>query len=171
MIAKEPKKVKDKIKLLLWSLAILVVISALIIIHLFFNTFSVPALATGCIENSGFICKAPVYNHFTGNIVVTLGQNTHISWLTANFVFIPEETSTLNESPYLLFTSNPVNTTYGSTTSNDLKSGQLVSITLPITGKVNIGTYANGVIWAQYTTNLDSNLQYARLGSVSIGAS
>ena len=99
------------------------IIAAIIIITIFIifvawlrfdYTYTNPGgLGPNCVESINFICQNPIYNHSTGNIIVTIGQSTSINWTTANFVFVQYETPILNEIPNVSFTSYNANTTYG----------------------------------------------------------
>ena len=70
--------------------------SSLFIVFALFSTWLIPGpdniLGTSCITPSGYLCQNPVYDHFTGNIIVTLGQITGTNWTTSNFVFVPQGT-------------------------------------------------------------------------------
>jgi hypothetical protein len=136
-------------------------------------------LGTACIARAGFLCQAPTYGHATGNIVVTVGQNTGTTWSSANFMFVTQSTPLSGGLPVTLtpaaFTANAGNTMW---TANGLNSGETISVTLPVNGvsgtTINVGTAATGAIWVQYTisTGLASSTptQYAQLASINVKA-
>jgi hypothetical protein len=56
-------------------------------------------------------------------------------------------------------------------TNKSLASGQPISISLPASGKVNIGTRAIGFVWGEYTTEQNSSIQYVQMASIGVNAS
>ena len=127
--------------------------------------------SVNCIAQLGYTCINPIYLNSTANIVVTLGQNTGINWITANFVFVPQGTHINNGIPSISFTTFPANTIYS---ASQLNSGQTVILYLPVNGvtaPVRIGTPAIGTIWAKYTSSNQSSIQYVQIASINIKAS
>lgn len=128
-----------------------------------------PLLGSACVAQAGYLCQSPSYNHITGNIAVTIGQNTGTRWTTANIVFVPQGTATTNGGiPAISFISYPANITYGST---GLISGQTVNIVLPVGKQVYVGTPATGSIWVQYTTQGNQTASYTQIAAINIKAS
>ena len=98
-----------------------------------------------------------------------MGQNTGTDWATANFVFVPVNTSMKSGRPDISFTSYPANIM-----NNGLKSGQFIQMWLPINGvtpPVPVGTDTVGTIWVQYTTASNSNPTYAKMAYIALKAS
>jgi hypothetical protein len=168
---KEPKPIIKRKTLVLLGLAVLIIIFVLLVLSAQ-GTFYVPGVnGNTCVADSGYLCLNPVYFHSTGNILVTIGQNTGTSWLTANFVFVPKGTLMINGKPSISFTSTPANTTY-STTGIGFITGQTTqTIHLPVTGAVSMGTPAIGSIWVEYTTMNNSTPQYVQMATINIKAS
>jgi hypothetical protein len=162
----------NKKTLIILSLSILII--GLIILGLSsIGIFSIPSgglLSNQCIPSSEYLCTNQTYNHFTGNIIVTLEQKTGTSWSTANFVFVPQGTAFSQGVPNISFTSNPANTIYG-TIGKGLEVGQNISISLPVTGQINISTSATGAIWVEYTTATNKTPKYTQIALINIKAS
>jgi hypothetical protein len=155
------------------TLVALTIVILLIGVSIFYLGTSNPGVllqGEQCIAASGYLCKNPVYNHSTGNIIVTLGQDTGTNWSTANFLFVPQGTTVLNGVQSISFTSNPANTLYN-TVNKGLPSEQNVTVSFPVSGLVNINTTATGTIWVQYTTRQNSTFQYASMALINIKAS
>lgn len=169
-ILKESKK--NKRSLISIGLGVLVITVALVLYFLgYFGSNAGARPATACITPPGFLCQSPVYSNSTGNIVVTLGQDTGTSWLTSNFVFVPQGAVSSQRNSSMYFTLNQANITYGGKAGNGLTTGQYVKIILPVSGAVKISTPATGTIWVQYTTSQNNTFQYAEIASINIKAS
>ena len=71
-----------------WAILIIaVVLGALFSLGVFSGS---NILGTACIAGSGYLCQIRYISHTNGYIWVTLGQNTGTSWVTANFIFVPQ---------------------------------------------------------------------------------
>jgi hypothetical protein len=132
-----------------WSVLIIAVILGILMSIGAFGGAS--TVGTTCIASVGYICQSPIYNHNTGNIVVTLGQNTGTTWTAAGFVFVPQGTSTAGGIPNI-----GANT---EVTVGAMGAGQRVMVNLPVANSilaavssVNVGSSAIGTIWACYGT-------------------
>jgi hypothetical protein len=162
---------KNKRNLVIVGAAVLILIVVFLIINL--STFSVPGI-TGppCFGASGYYCTNQIYEHSTGNIIVTLRQITGINWTTANFIFVPQGTPYSND----LFSSGVSNSLYGTIgkglpTSKPIPtSTPNIRVSLPATGAVAIGTIAEGAIYAQYTTSPEGPVQYTYMASIYVKA-
>jgi len=157
-----------------WAILIIaVVLGALFSLGVFSGN---ALLGNACVAQSGFLCQNPVYSHTSGNIIVTLGQNTGTNWAGANFVFAPQGTPTVAGIPgtSVSFNSFPANMIYS---TNAITSGQTLGIWLPVNGisgiPVPVGTTATGTIWAVYYTSTGPGAvaQYTQIAAINIKAS
>ena len=154
-----------------WAILIIaVVLGALFSLGVFSGN---SLLGNACIAQSGFLCQNPIYLHSNGNIAVQLGQNTGQNWATANFVFVPQGTTTTSGVPDVSFTGWPSNTALATT---GLLSGQTQTLYLPANyvtnSPVTVGVAATGAIWAQYTTTQPgAPVQYTEIATINIKAS
>ncbi len=158
-----------------WAILIIaVVLGALFSLGVFSGN---NILGTACIAASGYLCQTPIFSHSNGNVVVLLGQNTGTTWLSANFMFVPQGQQSASGLPVTLtaaaFTANLGNTLL---TTTGMVSGQSIQLMLPVNGvagtAVNVGTPATGAIWVQYTTSASNGaFQYAQLASMNVKAS
>lgn len=126
-----------------WAILIIsVVLGALFSIGVFSGT---SLLGTSCISSPGFYCTSMSYSHTTGNLIVTLGQNTGTSWAQVAFAYAPQGTAAGTGA-----TAGVPNTIlFGSIGA--MSSGYSTSINLPVSA-VNtiVGTSTSGSIWACY---------------------
>lgn len=174
---KKPKPINSARNLVVWGLAILV--AAVFIIWFLFNFSPRTDLSSECVSRVGYICQSQNITFFhgtvginaagavPGNILVTVGQNTGINWISANFVFVPQGTSTTSGIPNISFINSPANTFYATT---GLASEQTVSVYLPVNGTksyVSIGTLVSGTIWAQYTTSSNQTPKNIQIAYIS----
>lgn len=157
-----------------WALLIIAVSLAILFGMGVFNGNSLNA--NGCIAVSGYLCRGALYDHTTGNIIVTLGQNTGSNWLTANFVFVPAGTPFVSGLPAVSFYSPQANTIL--TGSGGLPSGMgQAYLYLPATGPASVGAPISGSIYAYYTFYFYSGgfLQiqsaYVEVGALNLKAS
>lgn len=160
-------KSSNKMKFIFGAVVILVIIA---ILYLILTTSIISTqLPPGdtCVATSGYLCQNATYLHNNGNLTISVGQNTGYSWSSVNFAFIPQGTAIKNGLPVISFNSTAVNTFYSST---GLNSDQVVTVYLPISGEVSIGTPATGTIWVQYVTNTSQTQQYAEIAAVNIKA-
>jgi hypothetical protein len=169
-VSKGSKKGRHKKTWIFFGVVILVLALALFL-FLSIGTFTTQLPPSPpCIGASGYYCQNAKYNQATGNIIVTLRQETGTNWTTANFVFVPQGTTTSNGIPSISFTSSPANTLYG-TIGKGLPAGENILISLPVTGAVESNTIAFGSIWVAYTINQTNTLQYRYVATVYIKAS
>jgi hypothetical protein len=161
-------KLKNKRNLILLGLIILTLVVIFILLSSL-STFYVPGITFyGCSAESGYLCQNATYNNLTGNLTVILGQGTGINWTSASIVFVPFNIATVNGVPNISFGSNSANVLYA---DNGLSSRQIVSITLPVSGPVNVNTSTHGTIWAEYRTEEQPDPEYTKIAIVSIKAS
>jgi hypothetical protein len=159
---------KNKRNLVLAGIVLLVIIALFLFGLGGFGGSEYQASGFGCKPDPNFSCHAPIYSHYSGNITVTISQSSGTKWTTANFVFVAQGITSSNGIPSISFTSNPANTLYGKTGSG-LLSQQSISITLPVSGPVQVGTRATGTIWAAYTTT-GTQTYYAQIATIYIPA-
>jgi uncharacterized membrane protein (UPF0136 family) len=160
-----------------WILTLIALIIVLCLTFFFLFSSSTGGGTVRCIPDSEFICQMPVYNHLSGRIIVTIGQNTGSNWTSANFVFVPQGTlahqiyQPVNAFiPNVSFISYPANATYGYI---GLKSGQQKQISLQVDNinpPVPIGTATMGSIWAEFTTQGYSTPQYTEIANLNTKA-
>jgi hypothetical protein len=157
--------------------SILILLIPLIIVIILFAVLSINVTNPGytgppsCIAKSGYICKIPTYGHTTANIIVTLGQNTGTNWTGANFIFVPQGIALTNGIPNIggpAFSTYPANTSLATT---PLTAGENLTIYLPATGPVQVGTQLQGTIWVAYTTTIGGPIHYADMASIKVPAS
>ncbi len=156
-----------------WAILIIAVTLSVLFSLGLFNSSNINASA--CIASPGYLCSKAQYTHSTGNIIVTVGQNSANSWITANFVFVSSGTPFANGVPAISFNSFPANTVLSSTGGLSNGQGQ-ATLYLPATGPVNVGTPISGTIYVQYTYDYYSGgveqLQsgYAQIGTLNLKA-
>lgn len=173
---KKPKLATANFRLVL---VILVIVIVLVLMLVYFTLRSMyvgnpGALPLLCTPKSEYICQRIGYFHggaTAGNIIVQLGQNTGAIWTGTNFIFVPEGTTFTNGIPNIggpAFSSYPANTTFA---TNPLQSGENVTVYLPATGSVQVGTPLTGTIWATYTTTPGGVVTYTQMATLNIKAS
>ena len=165
-----------------WAILIIaVVLGALFSLGVFSGS---NLLGSACVASSGYYCQNPIYSHTAAEILVTVGQNTGTNWVTANFIFVPQGTSTTNGLPATLGSASATtlngNNIYGGGGSigTGVVSGETVKVWLPVnglstssvSGTVNVGVPATGTLWAQYTTSAGV-LEYTQIATINIKAS
>ncbi len=134
----------------------LLIISIVIVALVSIGVFNGNPLGTTCIAASGYTCQVISYSQTTGNVVVTIGQDSGSAWTSANIVFVNQTaqssvvSSGLNAVQLEPMQSGGV----ANTLSTGLVSGVTTTVTLPATGTVRVGTGLNGYIWASYTTSV-----------------
>ncbi|MFI5412718.1 MAG: hypothetical protein ACHQX1_02410, partial [Candidatus Micrarchaeales archaeon] len=126
-----------------------------------------------------------VYMHGNAGILVTVGQNTGVTWFTANIVFVPSNTpiSAATGLPIIFTPQSSLaaigNTPNGGTpivgSGSQLIQGQQATMWLPVINvfsPVPVGTPVTGAIWAEYTVQSQSTVwQYAKIGTINVKAS
>ncbi|MGI0100828.1 MAG: hypothetical protein ACREBH_03900 [Candidatus Micrarchaeaceae archaeon] len=154
-----------------WAILIIAVVLTVLFS---LGVFSGSSLTTSaCVASPGFLCSNPIYLHSDANIVVTIGQETGIDWVGANFTFVPTGTPFVNGVPSISFNSDPSNTLLG--TTGMASGGNQATLYLPANSTkfpVTIGTPISGSIWVQYyyTTSSGGITQYHGPAYVEIGA-
>ena len=150
----------------------LVVVVAFILLALF--TFSASLgilggspLCTTCLPQSGYQCSGVVYNHYNGNMTVTIGQTTGMNWSAAEIYYVPQGTYSDGGVPV---STLGLNATNGYIVPNGLTNEQYVVVNLSVSGPVPPGTARAGEIWAAYTTTHIGQVYYAQIAEVTIRA-
>ncbi len=126
-------------------------------------------LGTSCLPQSGFECTGVALSHTTGNVIVTVGQNTGTNWATANVYFVPQGTGLTSGVPTSI-SNAPASGNY---LSSGLTSGQTAQVTVPVAApSISVGATYAGALWAVYTTSTGgSTLYYAELATITMKAS
>ena len=158
-----------------WAILIIAVVLGVLFNIGVFNTGS--ALGTSCIAYSGFLCSSPIYSHATGNVIVTLGQNTGTDWATANIAFMPQgsqlssgipEVSSLGANTFNSITNGGI----ANSITGGLVSGQSESLGFPVSSSTttNAGASAAGAFWAAYTVSGSSSMYYVEMATATLKA-
>ncbi len=156
-----------------WAILIIAVTLSVLFSLGVFNSNSINANA--CVATPGYLCKGAVYSHSTGNVIVTLGQDTGNDWLSANFVFVPAGTPFAKGLPVISFNAFPANTVLA--TQGLLSGSGEATLYLPVTGPENVGTPISGSIYVYYTYNIQSGgipqleKSYTEIGALNLKAS
>jgi hypothetical protein len=138
----------NKMKPYLKFVVLILVLFVIVCLSFFIPVFSVPGvLGINCVANTGFYCSDLKYLHVTGNLIVTVGQNTGDSWSAWAIGYAPNGTETLSGIPKIRFSAVP--------NSSKLYSGQRINITSDILSvsspKTTIGMYTSGGIWVCFS--------------------
>ena len=159
-----------------WAILLIAVVLSILFGLGLFNSSS--NTISNCIASPGFICTGAIYSHSDANIIVTLGQETGTSWVSANFVFVPEQTPmNSNGVPAVFQTASAVNTVLA---NSGMQSGGEQNFYLPVNSipmPVAIGTPVLGSIWAEYTYSYSSSgvyhtgTSYAQIATLNLKAS
>jgi hypothetical protein len=164
-----------------WAILIIAVVLGVLFNIGVFN--GAGALGTSCVAYSGFLCSSPILSHTTGNLIVTIGQNTGTNWASANIVFVPQGSTTSGGVPQVssdpqISSFNSMNTFNGGSVGGaanvlgSFNSGQSQSVTL-VTGQnsgINTGTLVSGAIWAAYTVSGSSSVYYVQMATANLKA-
>ncbi len=178
MFQRKTRKAQSAMEYLMtygWAILIIaVVLGALFSLGVFSGKGQ---LGTVCIAFAGFSCQSPTYDHTSGNLIVTIGQNTGTNWVTANIVFVPQGTATSSGIPSVTWVganANPqsdagsANAEYAGT---EIYSGQTLTMYLPASAaSTSVGTTISGSIWVQYTTSSGGTLYYTQIAQVTAKA-
>jgi len=106
-------------------------------------------VATICIPSTGYTCSTPIYSHATGQLTVTIGQNTGTSWESWGVAYAPTGTGTAsNGSPDVEYYAM----------NGSLGSGMEKTVTLPVSASVPVGSVASGRIWVCYYTSTSAGV-------------
>ena len=103
------------------------------------------------------------YNHTSGNLTVVISQSTGSSWSVAYFLFVPAGTQYSNGVPLVNWNASVL-------LPNVFASGSSVSVTLPVSGPVAIGTHVSGTVWSKYQFNVGGTFYYLKVGTVNTTA-
>jgi hypothetical protein len=139
-----------------------------------------------CVASSNYYCTDLVYSHITGNLTLTLRQDTNVTWTSWAIAYAPQGTTfNATGAPKVAF----------STVSDALilPSGQKIKITtniLPVSSpNTPIGTLTAGTIYVCYTTaggvngmlvgngictpqgNINATVKYVQLATLGLRAS
>ena len=149
-----------------WAILIIaIVLAALFSLGVFGGGLGLP---NACIAQSGFSCSSPVYGHATGNILVTIGQNTGASWVAANIIFANATTlSTITGGTWPTVPgSNAI-----SNTITAWYSGSVQSVNIPVSPTTTaIGTGVSGQLWARYQTVAAGTFYFTEIAVVTAKA-
>ena len=162
-----------------WAILIIaVVLGALFSL----GVFNGQNFVSACVASSGYLCQSPTYSHTTGQLLVSVGQNTGTAWTAANFVFVPQGSAVTAGVPTPLFAANTNVNTNALYKGTSLSTGQTLVLSLPVNGvstnsmaalatPLAIGTSATGTVWVQYQTSSGGPLQYAQIATINVKAS
>lgn len=139
---------------------IIIAVIASILFFLFVSNISslLSLYSTGngsCSEYSNIICQNVTYSSATGNVSVTIGQNENITWTSVKVAFVANASDTIPPGTPEI----PI--------PGGLKSGATVSLELPATGQVKIGTPISGSIDVNYTTSNNPTPRTYNIGYIS----
>ncbi len=138
------KEIKKGIKIVL--IAVLAIIVLCIIFSL--SLFSVPGvLGTSCTANQGFYCNGLNYSEHTGNLTVTIGQNTGQTWVGWAIGYAPNVTNATTGTPMIKFSAASSSPTLYSGQKAGIPSG-ILSVSKSGT---TLGTFTFGSLWICYT--------------------
>ena len=160
-----------------WAILILAVVLAVLFGLGLFNGNNLTG--TKCIAAPGFLCVNPIYLHSNANIIVELGQDTGVNWISANFVFVPQGTPlTANGIPEISFTSSPANTILA---NQGMASSSSQTFYLPVNGLTTAtaiaGSIEQGGIWVEYTYTYQAGgiqiqqVSYSQIAQLTVKAS
>jgi len=144
-----------------------VILIALALIGVYYSlSSSHQKSATGpssCIAQSGFSCQSSSYSSSSGNLTVTVSQNSGSNWSVATVIFVAQGTPYANGVPLVSWNS-------GESLNGGLKTGSSDSVVLPASGAVSVGSPLSGTLWAQYQLNAGGTFYYAEIGAVNTTA-
>ncbi len=99
----------------------------------------------------------------TGNLTVTVSQNTGSGWAVASVLFVPSGTAYSNGVPL-------VNWNESVPLPNGFPSGKNVVVTLRASGSVALGTPLSGTVWSEWQYNAGGTIYYTEVGTVNTAA-
>ncbi|MDE1860496.1 MAG: hypothetical protein KGH72_02145 [Candidatus Micrarchaeota archaeon] len=163
--------------LMTYGWAILII--AIVMVALYFlGILGGNNVSTACLAQPGYICGNPAFSSVTGNLIVTVGQNTGVNWASANVIFVPNGELTYGILTPSYFTA--ANTGIAFNAIGMFATGQEATIILPINGMVTskpyypVGSSIAGVLWFEYTqappAGNGQNL-FVEIGAVNLKAS
>jgi hypothetical protein len=156
-VSKSTDRIKNKGHKALILAIILIIISIIAILY-FYNEHNPGAgvLGNACIASYNYTCQNQFINATTGNLIVTVSQNTDKNWTNVYFVFVDQNKS-FNSSYF-----QSQNSTY----INHLESGDMVTITLPLANQVKNGEWFIGSIWAKYNSS-NMSISYVKIALIN----
>ncbi|MDE1861011.1 MAG: hypothetical protein KGH72_04840 [Candidatus Micrarchaeota archaeon] len=161
----------------LWAITIVVIIAVIIFLFTVGPGPGTPYNTT-CLAQSGYFCSNPVFRSTSGNLLVTVGQDSGSNWTSANVLFLPAgySTSRILAPSYFIAANSGI--AYKAITGG-LMNGQTMQITVPVNDVVTdkpyypVGSALGGTLWVEYTiSGYNSSSDYfAQLATVSLKAS
>lgn len=126
----------------------LLIISVVIIALVSIGVFNGGLLGNQCTTAPGYTCDIQSFSASTGNVVVTIGQDSGTPWTSAQILFInssAESAAQAGLTPAMLAASN--------TLSNGLPSSTTITVSVPVfaPGSARVGQSITGYLWAEYT--------------------
>ncbi len=162
------KFLMNKSNILYLILLAFVIIFLTVILPRWLYVGTSPPDTGNCLANYGYKCLYWIYAGASGNVTVTIGQNTGIKWATAKIYFVPQG-SQVNYSgvPVLLSTG----ILSGNIIADGLASGSTARVTLPMSSpKTAPGVVNSGTIWAVYSTSFGGSTYYAKIATATFRA-
>ncbi len=114
------------------------------------------SLCTGATPNT---CSNAVYNHATGNLSVSITQNSGYNWTIVNILFVPSGTAMENGVPVISWNSSTALT-------SPVNDAAPTTVVLKVSGPISIGASRSGSIWAQYKLTSNAQVLYVEIGNV-----
>lgn len=147
----------------------LLIISIVVVALVSIGVFNGNPLGTTCIASPGFTCQVSSYSQLTGNLVVTIGQDSGTAWSSANVVFVNASQEGTVQSSGL--STGQLTPGTSNTLPSGLASGVTTTLTLPATPPTRVGSGLSGYIWVSYATSASggSTVQ-AQIASVTAKA-
>lgn len=168
------KKTSDrptsKRNLILGAIAVIVIVIIILYSISTYGYYSTPPpIGTACVPQSGFLCKYSILNNITGDLTLTLGQNTGKNWNNVYLIFVPYNTQ-VNSSGVPQVSFVMPNTTY---LASMISSRAIATINLIVAkpNSLTMGQGVTGTIWAKYMVNGSTNYSYSEIAALNIKAS
>lgn len=153
----------------------LLIISIVIVALVSIGVFNGSPLGTTCIASPGFTCAVQTFSQASGNLTVTIGQDSGTPWTTANVVFInASQESSVQSTGLTTAMLTPQTAGPSNNIVSGLPSGTTTTVTLSVigAGQAHVGQGISGYIWVQYTTGSSGGaVTQAQLASVTAKAS
>lgn len=149
-------------KWIAYIVVILIVVTGLIWINSQVISTGSP-LGSSFSANKNFSWYYLVYHNSTGNLSLELSQNTNNTLYDVQFAFISKYSDYPNNIQEF-----PWNTPNAVQLNKSMYSGNIINITLPISGRVPVGTFKYGTVWIRYYVG--GNLQYMSVGNATLKA-
>jgi|GEM_PF-1465691 heme/copper-type cytochrome/quinol oxidase subunit 4 len=166
MIAFKKQKVvtdKNRRNLILTTLAILVVVLFIIWLLLKSSSGIAAVPQPACIAATGYQCQNTKINRTSGNLTVTVSQNTGKNWTMVYFLFENTNGECGTQPNNSLFQSS--NAEY----INSLSSEKWLTITIPAISPNSVeGSTLVGAIWVMYSIQNTTIPKYECIAEVHI---